>query len=96
MKITGEGTTYWNRVRAVYKQNEVARPGEGAGRPRWDGDSVQLSAAGRLVGELKARLAEADDVRHGRVETLQAAVAAGTYKVPLEDVADAILKEMSR
>jgi negative regulator of flagellin synthesis FlgM len=65
-------------------------------KARPEDDSVQLSAASRLINDLKTRLAGADDIRSARVEAIRAAVAEGTYKVPVEDVADAILKEMGR
>ncbi|MEW8959044.1 MAG: flagellar biosynthesis anti-sigma factor FlgM [Moorella sp. (in: firmicutes)] len=99
MKITGQGQgpAYWNRVGAAYRQGAAVREEkEGPARPHREADSVQLSAVSKLIGDLKARLVQGEEIRLDRVEAIRAAVATGTYEVPLEDLADAILKEMGR
>lgn len=100
MKINGEGTTYWQRVRGAYQEFRASRSDVGQreginGAQRQD-DSIELSAAAKLAAAMKTQLTEINEARTAKVEALKAAVATGTYSVPLEDVADALLKEMGR
>ncbi|QGP92803.1 Anti-sigma-28 factor, FlgM [Neomoorella glycerini] len=96
MKITGQGPVSWNRVRAAYQQPADVKGQGGVDKAFAGADTVQLSAGSKLIRELKARLEEVNDTRAGRVEAIRAALAAGTYKISLEEVAAAILKEMGR
>ncbi|WP_258359759.1 flagellar biosynthesis anti-sigma factor FlgM [Moorella sulfitireducens (nom. illeg.)] len=96
MKITGQGPVSWNRVNVAYQQGAGVQDSERPARARQEGDSVQLSPESRLIKELRTRLAGMEETSAGRVEVIRDAVAAGVYKVPEEDVAGAILKEMGR
>ncbi|WP_406678079.1 flagellar biosynthesis anti-sigma factor FlgM [Moorella sp. ACPs] len=96
MKITGQGPVSWNRVCAAYQQAAGVKGNDRPAQARREEDSVQLSPESRLINDLKTRLAGAEDIRSTRVEAIRAAVASGTYKVSLEELAGAMLKEMGR
>ncbi|WP_338834389.1 hypothetical protein MHLNE_07330 [Moorella humiferrea] len=96
MKITGQGPVSWNQVRAAYQKGTGVKESGRQGQTRREEDIVQLSPESRLINDLKMRLAGVEDIRPAWVEAIRAAIAAGTYKVSLEDVADAILKEIGR
>jgi len=56
-------------------------------------DSVKLSGEARLFAAFKQRFAEAPAVRREKVDALKKAIAEGTYRVPAEEIAEAILRE---
>lgn len=56
-------------------------------------DTATLSGPSPVAGRLASVLHLSPEVRHGRVEALQSAVAAGTYQVSAERVADAMLAQ---
>ncbi|MDN5344594.1 MAG: negative regulator of flagellin synthesis FlgM [Clostridia bacterium] len=101
MKITGQGPVAWNRVREAYQQAAGVKgkdkPAQASPAPAGAGeDAIQFSSDSRFIRELKTHLAGGDDIRSARVEAIRARLAAGSYNVPAEDVAAAILKEMGR
>lgn len=51
-------------------------------------DSLEISSFGNAVQAAKQAVAQSPDVRADRVKEIQAQMAAGTYKVSIEDVAD--------
>lgn len=51
-------------------------------------DSLEISSAGNAYQIAKQATANGSDVRADRVKEIQAQMAAGTYKVSIEDVAD--------
>ena len=51
-------------------------------------DSLEISSFGNAVQVAKQAVAQASDVRADRVKEIQEQMAAGTYKVSVEDVAD--------
>lgn len=51
-------------------------------------DSLEISSFGNAYQVAKQAVAQNSDVREERVKGIQAQMAAGTYKVSLEDVAD--------
>jgi flagellar biosynthesis anti-sigma factor FlgM len=58
------------------------------------GDQVSLSRDARLLASLRSEVGTVDTVREGRVEGLQAALAAGQYHVDPADVAAKLLREV--
>lgn len=56
-------------------------------------DSVKLSDEAKALAALQKRLAEVPDVRTEKVEALKKAIADGTYRVPAEKIAEAMLRE---
>jgi negative regulator of flagellin synthesis FlgM len=91
LKITDQRPVAWNKAIEAYR-----RPAGVKEKDKADGvaDSVQLSADGQLVRELMATAA-GDDLRAARIEAIRARVLAGTYNIPPEAVAGAMLKELS-
>lgn len=55
-------------------------------------DLAQVSLAGTLI----SRASTGSDVRFGRVASLRQAIAAGTYRVSAEELAQKLLEEMQR
>ncbi len=51
-------------------------------------DSVEISSFGNAYQVAKQAAAQSSDVREDRVREIQAQMAAGTYSVSIEDVAD--------
>lgn len=56
-------------------------------------DSVKLSDEARIFAAFQKRWAETPAVRKEKVEALKKAIAAGTYRVSAEEIAEAILRE---
>lgn len=56
-------------------------------------DSVQLSGEAKLFALFRQKLAQTPDIRKEKVEALKKAIAEGTYRVPAEEIAEAILRE---
>ena len=57
-------------------------------------DSTQLSMDGGKVQQLKADLAAVPDVRQDRVAALQKAIAAGSYRVSGQEIAQAMSSDL--
>ncbi|MBC7326045.1 MAG: flagellar biosynthesis anti-sigma factor FlgM [Moorella sp. (in: Bacteria)] len=89
MKITGQQPVTWNRITEVYRQYTAAKD-----KYPQATDSLQISPEGRLLLELKALAAGLEGSSEARVEAIRARLAAGTYSIPVEDVAAALLKEI--
>lgn len=56
-------------------------------------DSVKLSDEAKIFAAFQRRLAETPEVRKEKVEQLKKAIEAGTYRIPAEKIAEAILRE---
>lgn len=72
----------WIKVRPPQSTERAAR-----------NDSVNLSDEGRLMSAIYRRLDEIPAVRAEKVRALKEAIAAGTYHVPADDIAEAMLRE---
>lgn len=57
-------------------------------------DSLEISSFGNAYQVAKQAVSQASDVRAERVKEIQAQLAAGTYQVSLEDVADKMADEL--
>jgi flagellar biosynthesis anti-sigma factor FlgM len=57
------------------------------------GDTVQVSSEGEAA-RLRAEVEKIPEIRFERVEALQNAVTKGTYHIPAEDIAAAIIDEL--
>jgi flagellar biosynthesis anti-sigma factor FlgM len=57
------------------------------------GDTVQVGSEGEAA-RLRAEIEKIPEIRFERVEALQNAVTKGTYHIPAEDIAAAIIEEL--
>ncbi|MDR0621086.1 MAG: flagellar biosynthesis anti-sigma factor FlgM [Deltaproteobacteria bacterium] len=57
------------------------------------GDKVNISERSKLIAKARELAASAPDVRSEKVADLTAKIAAGTYKVSSEQVADSIIRK---
>lgn len=76
----------YNAVNQVYQTNTQAK--KVTTDKKTSSDKLEISQAGKDIAVAKKAIAEAPDVREDRVETIKKQMAAGTYSVSLEDVAD--------
>lgn len=89
MKVHGSGGV--QRATEIYRKQ--ARRADAAG-PAASRDQVTLSPAAREFQALLDKLAQLPDVRPETVSRLRQAIADGTYDVPAERVAEALLREL--
>lgn len=74
------------QVNQLYNSNKTkSAPKAGKADSR---DSLEISSFGNAVQIAKQAVSQASDVRADRVKEIQEQMAAGTYKVSVEDVAD--------
>jgi len=64
-----------------------------AGRYREAGDEARLSFDQSRIQALEAQVANTADIRQARVDALSRTVREGTYNVPAQDTAEAMLAE---
>lgn len=57
-------------------------------------DSLEISSFGNAYQVAKQAAAQSSDVRADRVKEIQAQMAAGTYRVSIEDVADKMADQL--
>jgi negative regulator of flagellin synthesis FlgM len=57
------------------------------------GDQVEVSSAGREIGQLVERAKNLPEIRQERVEALRALIVSGQYDVSSKTIADAILRD---
>ena len=57
-------------------------------------DSLEISSFGNAYQVAKKATAQTSDVREERVKDIQARMAAGTYRVSIEDVADKMADQL--
>ena len=72
------------QVSQIYQANKNA-PKTGKAGSR---DSLEISSFGNAYQVAKQAASQASDVREDKVKEIQAQMAAGTYSVSIEDVAD--------
>ena len=72
------------QVRQIYQATKNA-PKTGKAGSR---DSLEISSFGNAYQVAKQAASQASDVREDKVKEIQAQMAAGTYSVSIEDVAD--------
>lgn len=89
MKVHGSGGV--QRATEIYRKQ--ARRADAAS-PAASRDQVTLSPAAREFQALLDKLAQLPDVRPETVSRLRQAIADGTYDVPAERVAEALLREL--
>lgn len=89
MKVHGSGGV--NRATEIYRKQ--TRRSEAAGSPA-SRDQVTLSPAARDFQAMLDKLAQLPDVRPETVNRLRQQIADGTYEVPAERVADALLRQL--
>lgn len=74
------------QVNQLYNTNKAKRNAK-ADKPGTK-DSLEISDFGNAYHVAKQAVSQGSDVREERVKEIQAQMAAGTYQVSLEDVAD--------
>ena len=74
------------QVSQIYQANKTKNaPKTGKAGSR---DSLEISSFGNAYQVAKQAASQASDVREDKVKEIQAPMAAGTYSVSIEDVAD--------
>lgn len=80
------------RIDAYMQVNQLYNSNKSKNAPKTNQanskDSLEISSFGNAYQVAKQAVAQNSDVRAERVKEIQAQMAAGTYKVSLEDVAD--------
>lgn len=89
MKVHGNGGV--QRATEIYRKQ--VRRSETAG-PAASRDQVTLSPAAREFQAMLDKLAQMPDVRPETVDRLRQQIAGGTYEVPAERVAEALLRQL--
>jgi flagellar biosynthesis anti-sigma factor FlgM len=64
------------------------------GRGTQSGDHADISAGAAQVASLTAKAMQSTEVRQNKVNALAAAVSSGSYEVPAEKAAEAMVSEM--
>ncbi len=80
------------QVNQLYNANKPKRstkPGKASNR-----DSLEISSFGNAYQVAKQAVSQGSDVRADRVKEIQAQMAAGTYNVSIEDVADKLADQL--
>jgi flagellar biosynthesis anti-sigma factor FlgM len=67
--------------------------GRSAAGPNDGADQVQFSAQTQEFMRVRKLVSGVPDVRHDRVEQLRQEIRLGKYRVPAEDIADAIVRQ---
>ena len=83
----------YNAVSQVYKTSAYARE-KGMAVKKTEKDKYELSDTARLYNTAKA-VSEASDVRLDKVNDIKARIAAGTYNISSEAVAEKMLGSVS-
>lgn len=84
----------YNAVSQIYKTSAYAKEKSIAVR-KTEKDKYELSDTAKLYNIAKAAVSEASDVRMDKVNDIKARIAAGTYNISSEAVADKILGSIS-
>ena len=84
----------YNAVSQVYKTSAYARE-KGMAVKKTEKDKYELSDTARLYNTAKAAVSEASDVRLDKVNDIKARIAAGTYNISSEAVAEKMLGSVS-
>lgn len=78
-----------NQLYNTNKAKNAPRANKAGGR-----DSLEISSFGSAYQVARQAVAQVPEVRADRVKEIQARLAAGTYQVSLEDVADKMAEEL--
>ena len=84
------------QIMRVYRQQEVHPKGEvekAQGSALQRPDSVEISAQGQEIARIKQAIDQSPELRTQLVAELKAKIEAGTYDVPAQDIARAIIEE---
>lgn len=80
------------QVNQLYNTNKTknnAKAGKASGK-----DALEISSFGNAYQVAKQAASQGSDVREDRVREIQAQLAAGTYKVSIEDVANKLADQL--
>lgn len=78
-----------NQLYNTKKTRNASKPGTESAK-----DSLEISSFGSAYQVAKQAAAQTSDVREERVQDIQARMAAGTYQVSIEDVADKMAEQL--
>ena len=81
----------FNQVSQLYKTNSAKKVQQNNGLS--SSDQLEISQVGKDYQIAKQAIKSVPDVREDRVNELKAAIAAGTYNVSDEDIADKIIND---
>ena len=73
-------------------QDDKARPQAQPTPEQASGDRVELSEKSKQIARVRDLAESAPDIRRDKVEEIKAKLAAGTYQVNAEEIADKLLK----
>lgn len=85
-----------NHILRIYRQekveasNRVSKPASGKGK-----DEMVISEEARVLTAAQQAVRNAPEIRTEKVAALKEAIEKGTYRVPSDQVAEAILKYLS-
>lgn len=83
----------YNAVSQIYQANSASAVKKADGTHSQN-DKLEFSQTAKSYQTAKAAVADASDVRADKVAAIKAQMAAGTYQVDLEAVADKIMGNM--
>lgn len=83
----------YNAVSQIYQANSTAAMKKAEGTPSHN-DQLEFSQTAKSYQTAKAAVSGAPDIREDKVARIKAQMAAGTYQVDLEAVADKIVGSM--
>ena len=94
MKIHGH--SWWQRLQGVFLKRWDRGETRPSGRSFILRDKTQLSPEAQLLLKAKKHLSSVEDIRWDKVEAIRQALKEGDYHISVEELAEALLKEMKR
>ena len=83
----------YNAVSQVYQANATSKVNS-TGKVAGANDKFDISDTAKTFSVAKAAVADAPEVREDKIADIKARIAAGTYNVSAEDVADKIVNSV--
>ncbi len=100
MKITGhDGSINQSKIDGLQNRDNSA-PAKSSGRPEAapvesrSSETVAVSTFGREIGNVKALVKNAPDIRREKIEALKEKIAKGEYEVSGEKIAGKIIEDI--
>lgn len=81
----------YNQIASIYKMNQPKKTG-GASKSERGNDIVEISSAAKSFQSVRAKMAEAPEIREEKVAKLKAMVEAGTYSVSGRMIAEKLVE----
>lgn len=84
----------YNAVNQIYQTSQIAKTNKTA-KTSTINDKFEISDTAKTYQTARTAVASASDVREDKIADIKARMAAGTYNISAEDVADKILNSVS-